>query len=347
MADLASLRNTSVPCRDRVGRSCLSHLRGPGFTLVELLVVIAIIGILIGLLLPALQSAREAARLTQCKSNLRQISTAIHTFESVNKYFAGHGGERAPRGIDFGPGRTASGANPSGNWVLHALEYMEAAEVAKAMLPSAKNSNTSEAVKRAVQTPIPTLICPTRRAPVAYPLNPNGAEFRAYRVYQAGRTDYAMNGGASTVAGSKGLKDATRPSFPYFTVQYDGVWALNRQITAGQIADGLSHTYLVGEKVMDSQHYTDGLDYGDRGPIVGLIDHDGAANAYVRFAADPPSRDGPQNCLSCHGWGSAHISGWNMAFADSSVRTLNYSIDIKLYRAMASINGNEYLGDSN
>jgi prepilin-type N-terminal cleavage/methylation domain-containing protein/prepilin-type processing-associated H-X9-DG protein len=52
-------------------------LRSPGFTLIELLVVIAIIAILAAILFPVFAKARDRARMTTCRSNLKQLGMAF------------------------------------------------------------------------------------------------------------------------------------------------------------------------------------------------------------------------------------------------------------------------------
>ena len=56
------------------------------FTLIELLVVIAVIGLLLAIVLPRMKKAMEYARKVVCRSNLRQIASAMSTYEIEAEY---------------------------------------------------------------------------------------------------------------------------------------------------------------------------------------------------------------------------------------------------------------------
>ena len=55
--------------------------RQKGFTLIELLVVIGIISVMAMMLLPIIGSARRMAKESSCKSNLRQVATALEIYQ--------------------------------------------------------------------------------------------------------------------------------------------------------------------------------------------------------------------------------------------------------------------------
>ncbi|MGB7346302.1 MAG: DUF1559 domain-containing protein [Pirellulaceae bacterium] len=305
--------------------------RSKGFTLVELLVVIAIVGIMVGLLMPAVQAAREAARVVQCQNHLKQIALACHNYESTYRQFPGYGGELRPTFVDYETSGRPQRSLAGETWLAQIMPFMEHGALFQKVkgLASAQTLPLTDQVREAVRASVETFNCPSRRDAKAYPLV--GAYVTRYGE-QAARTDYAMNGGTAEQSETNVFR---------VTHKQEGIWVLGKRTKTNRVFDGLSHTYLAGEKGMDSQKYESGTCFGDRSPVAGWNGTWMSSHSYVRYAARSPALDTVSNCLVCHDFGSAHPHGWNVAMADGSVQMTNYSLDLKLHHARGSVGGGE------
>jgi len=313
---------------------CRKSPVGPGgFTLVELLVVIAIIGILIALLLPAVQAAREAARRSQCAHRIVQIGLALHTYEHAHGFF--------PPGVidDKGPIRNL----PAGyhmSWITQILPYIEEANTYRHIDFKQSAYAQQNAAVRGLR--ITALVCPSDSSVGRVYLTPSGQE-----DVRGPNAAPSISAGTSNYAGCHHHLDAP------IDKDNTGMFFLNSRIRPRDVTDGLSHTLMVGEKLVD------GMDLGwisgtratlrntglvpvepgplgpepvIRSPEEGMAPEQaqpGAPLAAQAPAAKPALPLDPT--LRVGAFGSSHPGGFNAVLGDGSLRFISNSINLKTY----------------
>ncbi len=306
----------------------MSNSRRTGFTLIELLVVIAIIGILIGLLLPAVQAARESARLTQCANHLKQLSLACIQHQETHGHFPTCGWGYKWAGV---PDR-GFGLQQPGGWMYNVLPFMEQQSLHDLGLGGTPAQRRTASARR-IAAPLSLLHCPTRRRAVLYPMVERWQLRETDRVTHVARHDYAINGGSIRAYndGPPSLAAADSFSWPN-TSRCDGIGHVRSMVTITQISDGLSNTYLLGEKYLNPDHYNTGLDLGDNQAAFAGASHD-----IIRYgrAHTLPAQD-RWGLTDSEVFGSAHSAGCQFVFCDGSVHLVNYRIDPTTHAHLAS-----------
>ena len=318
--------------------------RPSAFTLVELLVVITIIGILIALLLPAIQAAREAARRMQCTNNLKQLGLGMLTHEQAHGFLPSGGWGYWWTGDPDG----GTGITQPGGWNYCILPYIEQQTlhdlgsdgVCTRTTPSTQKQSDSAVLRD--QTPIAAFNCPSRRASIVYPRPSNRSYNNSGPEPSSAGLDYCANSG-----GTVNYSDITwSPGLP--ARDGGGISFAGGVVKMVDIKDGTSNTFMLGEKSLPPDHYTDGLEAGDdRGMYAGQ----GVASyrwcTYLGYPSQynyPPRQD--QAGHYYWGFGSAHANGCNFTFCDGSVRSISYSIDPKIASWLANRSDGHAFDDS-
>jgi len=309
-----------------------SSQRRRGFSLIELLVVIGIITLLMGILIPAVQRVRESASRLQCGNHLRQVTLACH-MHAQGKYL--------PRG-QVGPYTPVAG-QPNFGWgpdsygwsfLARLLPYLEQDNLfEKGGVPQKTLLQSGICAER-----VQVFLCPSDEAWTAPPRT-NAGNLPGFAV---GHTNYkgvsGANWGADKGEGKLVATDwkniGVNGSFDGL-IEGDGIFCRNdwwRRPRLDDIKDGLSHTFLIGEDVPAKNRW---------------LSWPYANNAYGTCAIPPNVKKpgggeyDPFDWANVWSFRSRHPGGLQFGFADGSVRFMRSDIELRAYRALATIKGSE------
>jgi hypothetical protein len=150
------------------------------------------------------------------------------------------------------------------------------------------------------------------------------------------RCDYAANVGAvkggivqfGLGTGSPGFAVPLPANFkwPFNLNEVQGIVFMGSEIKMRQIPDGTSKTYLIAEKYLKADAYTDGSDFTDfESAYTG--NNDDSLRSYLWL----PLQDQPLVNKNYKGWGSAHSGIWLAAMCDASVQSFSFDIEAEVH----------------
>lgn len=299
--------------------------RRMGFTLVELLVVIAIIGILIALLLPAVQAAREAARRCSCCNNLKQIGLAMHMHH--NTY------GRLPAGwvaYDPATGKPSPLGEPGWGWAARILPFVEQLNVEKNLVHY-DVSILDPANAAARTTPLAVFRCPSDTGKPIFDFEE--AHDPGHGHHNPGAEDLEF--ATANYVGAFGTQDVHICATLGVGQQCrgDGTLFHNSDLRLADITDGLSQTFVVGERSSELGYAT----------WIGVPAADECSPGLVLGSALYP----PNSAAShAHNFSSRHPSGTHFLLGDGSVRLIPETIDAAVYKALCTRSGNDLVGNA-
>ena len=290
-----------------------------GVTLIELIVVISVIAVLLALSLPAVQWSRESARRMTCQNNLRQIAIAASNHLASQRHFPAGGWGYSWMGVaELGHGRTQPGG-----WCYNLLPYVEATAEFNLVGTIEQAEQDMQAVARLGSTYVDVFRCPSRAKHVVR-VDTEILFYGLHSLDSAAPTDYAINGGTyfySTPSGPSRFAVANQYQFPS-NAPLNGVSHYFAEVKESDIADGLSNTFLAGEKWAGisetGREYNQPLFSGD------CLD-------VTRFTQFAPRPDAIKLFDSPFSFGSSHKAGLNFAYCDGSTQTISYMVDEILF----------------